>query len=197
MSPSKPDAATLDAMILGGVEDDLEAWEWLVSTPDADEAWATATRRRRRLDRVATAIQGRPWLARLTSSILAYRPAAEAPELESVFVVGALEAALRDTGAVAESIAVQWGSVTTRSVRVGQTLRLRTQTQDEHVRCFYRWHGGEGNLSSGWTLEPGEAPVLLLACLNASDVSTVERAVATAGVVTGVLLVETHDGDSE
>lgn len=46
MSPSKPDAATLDAMVLGDVEDDPEAWEWLVSAPDAEEAWASASRQR-------------------------------------------------------------------------------------------------------------------------------------------------------
>lgn len=197
MSPSKPDAATLDAMVLGGVEDDPEAWAWLVSTPDADEAWANAARRRRRLDRVATAIQGRPWLARLTSSILARRPVAGAPALESVFVVGALEAALRETDEEAEAIVVEWGGVITRSVQVGQTLGLRMQPPAANVRCFYCWRGGEGELSGGWTLEPNEAPVLLLACLDASDASTVDRAVVTAEAVAGVLLMEAHDGDPD
>src|SRR5512132_854776 len=99
MSSSKPDTAALDAMLLGGVEDDLDAWEWLVSDPNGDEAWASASRRRRRIDRVAIAIQGRPWLARLMSSVLARRLATGAPELESAFMVGALEAALRATDA--------------------------------------------------------------------------------------------------
>lgn len=197
MSSSKPDAATLDAMLFGGVEDDLEAWEWLVSDPNADEAWASASRRRRRIDRIAIAIQGRPWLARLISSILARRLAVGAPVLESAFMVGALEAALRATDAATESIVVEWGGMTMRSVRVGQTLGLRTRAPAANVRLFYRWRGAEGELSGGWTLEPGEAPVLLFACVDARDASTVDRAAATAAAVAGVLLVETQDGETD
>ena len=197
MSPSKPDAATLDAMVLGGVEDDLEAWEWLVSAPDADEAWASASRQRRRIDRVASAIQGRPWLARITSSILARRFGTGTPLLESIFVVPALESALRETDAGAEPIIVEWGRVAVRPVRLGQTLGLRAREPVADVRFFYRWREGDGELPGSWTLEPGEAPVLLLACLDARDASTVERAMATAASVAGVLLVEAQDGETD
>lgn len=197
MSPSKPDAATLDAMVLGGVEDDLEAWEWLVSAPNADEAWASASRQRRSIDRIATAIQGRPWLARITSSILARRLGTRTPLLESIFVVPAMEFALRKTDAGVEPIILEWGRVAVRSVRLGQTVSLRVSELVADVRFFYRWREGDGELSGGWTLEPGEAPVLLLACLDARDASTVERAMATAAAVAGVLLVEAQDGETE
>jgi len=197
VSPSKPDAATLDAMVLGGVEDDLEAWEWFVSAPDADGAWASASRQRRSIDRVAMAIQGRPWLARITSSILARRLGTRTPLLESVFVVPALEFALRETDAGAEPIVVEWSRVAVRPVRLGRTIGLRASEPAAHVRFFYRWREGDGELSSGWTLESEEPPVLLLACLDARDVSTVERAMATAAAVAGVLLVEAQDGETD
>jgi len=197
VSPSKPDAATLDAMVLGGVDDDLESWEWLVSAPDGDEAWASASRQRRSIDRVAMAIQGRPWLARITSFILARRLGPRAPLLESVFVVPALEFALRETDAGAEPIIVEWGRVAVRPVRLGKTIGLRVSEPAADVRFFYRWREGDGELSGGWTLEPGEAPVLLLACLDARDASTVEHAMATAAAVAGMLLVEAQDGETD
>jgi len=197
VSPIKPDAATLDAMVLGGVEDDLEAWEWLVFAPDADEVWASASRQRRSIDRVAMAIQGRPWLARITSAILAHRLGIRTPLLESVFVGSDLEFALRETDAGAEPIIVEWGRVVVRPVRLGQTIGLRAREPVVDVRFFYRWREGDGELSGGWTLESGEAPVLLLACLDARDVSTVERAMATAAAVAGVLLVEAQDGETD
>jgi hypothetical protein len=65
------------------------------------------------------------------------------------------------------------------------------------VRFFYRSRDAEGELSSGWTLEPGEAPVLLVACLAARDASTVERAMATAATVAGVVLVEAADEEAD
>jgi len=197
VSPSKPDAATLDAMVLGGVDDDLESWEWLVSAPDGDEAWASASRQRRSIDRVAMAIQGRPWLARITSSILARRLGTRTPLLESVFMGSALEFALRETDAGAEPIIVEWGRVVVRPVRLGQTIGLRAREPVVDVRFFYRWREGDGELSGGWTLEPGEAPVLLLACLDARDASTVEHAMATAAAVAGMLLVEAQDGETD
>jgi hypothetical protein len=184
-------------MVLGDVEDDPEAWEWLVSAPDAEEAWASASRQRRRIDRVATAIQGRPWLARITSSILARRYGTGTPLLESVFVVPALAFALRETDAGAEPIIVEWGRVAVRPVRLGKTIGLRASEPAADVRFFYRWHGGAGELPDSWTLEPGEAPVLLLACVDARDASTVERAMATAVAMAGVLLVEAEDGETE
>ncbi len=196
MSPSKPDAATLDAMVLGGVEDDLEAWEWLVSAPDGDEVWASASRQRRSIDRVAMAIHGRPWLARITSSVLARRIGIRTPLLESIFVAPALEFALRETDAGAEPIIVEWGRVAVRPVRLGRTIGLRASEPAADVRFFYRWREGDDELFSGWTLESGEAPVLLLACLDARDASTVERAMATAAAVAGVLLVEAQDGET-
>lgn len=197
MTPSKPDAATLDAMILGGVEDDLEPWEWLVSAPDADAVWASASRQRRSIDRVAIVIQGRPWLARITSFILARRAGTEVPLLESVFVVPTLETALRETDAEAERVIVEWGRLDVRAVRLGQTVDLRVRASPANVRFFYRWREGDGELSSGWTLESGEAPVLLLACLDARDASTVEHAMASAASMAGVLLVEAEGGESE
>jgi len=197
VSPSKPDATTLDAMVLGGVEDDPEAWEWLVSAPDADETWANASRQRRSIDRVAVAIQGRPWLARITSSVLARRRGTGMPLLESVFVGSALEFALRETNAGADPILVEWGRLTLRPVRLGRTIGLRASEPAADLRFFYLWHGGDGELSGGWTLEPGEAPVLLLACLDAGDASTVERAMATATAVAGVLLMEAQDGETD
>jgi hypothetical protein len=184
-------------MVLGGMEDDLEAWEWLVSAPDADGAWASASRQRRSIDRVAMAIQGRPWLARITSSILTRKLGTRTPLLESVFVVPALGFALRETDAGAEPIIVEWGRVSVRPVRLGRTIGLRASEPAADVRLFYRWHGGDGELSGGWTLEPGEAPVLLLACLDARDASTVERAMATAAAVAGVLLVDAEDGETD
>lgn len=43
----------------------------------------------------------------------------------------------------------------------------------------------------------GEATVLLLACLDARDTSTVDCAMATAAAVAGVLLVEAQDGEAD
>lgn len=197
MTPSKPDAATLDAMVLGGEEDDLEAWEWLVSAPDADAVWAGASRQRRSIDHVAIAIQGRPWLARLTSFILRHRAGTESPLVESVFVVPTLETALRETDAEAEPVLVEWGRLDVRAVRLGQTVDLRVRASPANVRFFYRWREGEGELSGGWTLESREAPVLLLACLDAFDTSTVEQAMASAVSMAGVLLVEVQGGEPE
>lgn len=184
-------------MLLGGEEENLEAWEWLMAAPDADTVWAGASRQRRSIDRVAIAIQGRPWLARITSFILARRAGTEAPLLESVFVVPNLETALRKTGADAEPIVVEWGQLDVRAVRLGQTVDLRVHASPANVRFFYRWREDEGELSGGWTLESGEVPVLLLACLDARDTSTVEHAMASAASVAGVLLVETQGRASE
>ena len=117
--------------------------------------------------------------------------------LESVFVVPALELALREADAGAEPIVVEWGRVAVRPVRLGRTIGLRASEPAADLRFFYRWREGDGELSSGWTLEPGEAPVLLLACLDARDASTVERAMVTAAAVAGVLLVEVQDGETD
>ncbi|HET7503073.1 MAG TPA: hypothetical protein VFK02_18760 [Kofleriaceae bacterium] len=184
-------------MILGGEDENLEAWEWLVAAPDADTVWASASRQRRSIDRVAIAIQGRPWLARITSFILARRAGTEAPLPESLFVVHNLETALRETGADAEPIVVEWGQLEVRTVRRGQTVDLRVRASPANVRFFHRWREGEGELFSGWTLESGEAPVLLLACLDSRDTSTVEHAMASAASMAGVLLVEAEGEEPE
>lgn len=195
MTLAKPDAATLDAMVLGGAEDDMEAWQWLLSAPEGEAVWSDAVRRRRRVDRVALAIQGRPWLARAILFVRSLPSGGHGPELKVVSELSplAIPLGLKET----QPLAVEWGGVVTRPTRLGDTVELRLPEPNGRVRCFYRSRDGEGVLDPPrWRLEPREAPVLLLACLDPGDAGSLEAASARAAAVAAVILVEEENGET-
>jgi len=199
MDPWKPDAATLDAMLDGSLDDD-GPWQWLVGVPDAAALWDGAVRRRRGLDLLACAIQGRPWLARAATTLIARAHPGGTPLLEAFVPVPELAMQLREAVVPpGESIELVWGALVPRPTLLGQTVALRARDPSTNVRCFYRRPDSDGPLpGAAWTLVAGEAPVLLLACLDVRDSSNIDAAIATAAAVAGVLLVEADkDGETD
>lgn len=162
-----PDPLTLDRMVLGTEEDDeLGAWRDLLASPDASMAWAAAVSRREHVDALAAVVVGHPWLA---SPMFEWRRLMRrAPSLASwsaeVRFASQLAASLaaRDSrdftlrpGAT-EVLEVSLGETVSVSLPPGAALRQVTDLGIHPTSLLE------------WTLEAGEAPVVLLA-VRASD----------------------------
>lgn len=195
-----PDVATLDAMVLGTAgANAAEAWEALVLEPGGAEAWDEAVARRRRIDALAYAARSGEWLSRVLRGIRrAARRKHSVPTIE-IFIdfpgapldelIGAtLGPVEEDPRAAAPSLA--WGQIIPIQVRLGDCVALRTSS-DAQLDVRYLSAGQEGTLPTHtWKLEPGEAPVLLVALVGGDSQAPVAQALATATAVAGVLLLE-------
>jgi hypothetical protein len=196
-----PDAGTLDALVIGADEpDDREAWEALVTLPGGAEAWLAAVARRRRMDQLAAATRGRPWLAR--AILLLSR---SARKLRSIPGIGlSVEHLDREMGALAEALLGSgeqldnaqpvrpiWGQIVTIRVNVGERIKLSSTSEEAPIDVRYLCNGQSGALPTRiWELEPGEAPVLLLALAGTSPDRPQDEAMAHATGLAGVLLLE-------
>jgi len=196
-----PDAGTLDALVIGASDpDDGAAWDALVKLPGGAEAWADAVARRRRMDILAGVVCGRPWLAScmLRLSTLARRIRTRtAVELLLEFPDAPLDALAGATlGPVDESFAdrairPRWGQIVPVGVRIGERVALRVVPDPPFVDVRYLSEGTNGSLPSRtWRLEPGEAPVLIVALLGTAAGSSLSDALEHATATAGVLLLE-------
>lgn len=195
------DAGTLDAIVIGTAEDDdLPAWESLVVQAGGSEAWSAATARRRRLDAMASAVLGRPWLARVLREVaiisrrLRSRPAVEPRFAFPDAQLQALTAAALgpdEGGAGGEEIQPAWGVIVPVRLRIGDRVAFEAPADSPAVEVRYLCQGRDGPLPrGGWRLESGEAPVLLLALFGADSVSTLSEALLQATAIAGVVLLE-------
>ncbi|MCY1031457.1 hypothetical protein OV207_08320 [Corallococcus sp. BB11-1] len=201
---SSLDAATLDAMVSGQDEEgDMEAWDLLLTSSEAADAWGQALERRLRIDGYSQALIAHPWIARFQGTLrtLARTLAASSTgDIEAVREQGFL---LGDLGQTAEAptrlAAPAWGRIETVLVPVGTTVGLRWMREHAGtLHFFYKTSTTEGALPEGlWRLEAGEAPVVLMACEGAGGATALEVALASSKRVTGVLLLEDALSDAE
>ena len=196
-----PDRGTLDALILGASEpEDDAAWEALVRHPGGERAWNDALARRRRMDLVASAIRGRPWLARAVQRLRTLgrtRKHTPGTELSFLFLDAELDDLASATLGPAEDqwdatpLQPEWGRVVSIRVRVGAAVSLQLSAGSEVVDVRYVCNGSEGNLPSRtWRLEPGESPVLLVALAGTSPELALDEAMTRSTGMWGMLLLE-------
>jgi hypothetical protein len=188
-------------MLVIGADDpeDRAAWEALVRLPGGAEAWRAAVARRRRMDLVTRAVRGRTWLASAMHrlSVLSRRlRTTPAVELCLAFPEAQLDAlADAELSPVDDSVADQevvprWGQTVPVHVQLGHQIGLNV-TDQATVDVRYLTHGRDGPLPSRtWRLEPGEAPVLLVALIGADAGSPLSEALAQATAAAGVLVLE-------
>ena len=157
-----PDPLALDRMVLGtDDDDDLGAWEDLLASPGASATWAAAVERRQRVDALAAVIAGQPWLAPV---MLGWRQAMRrapvlAPWSAEVRFASQLAATLAASDrrdftlepGDTEVLELALGETVSVSLPPGATLRQVTSLGVQPTRLL------------AWTLEPGEAPVVLVA----------------------------------
>lgn len=201
-----PDAGTLDALVLNtGDSEDEGAWEALVREPGGARAWRDAVARRRRTDLVASAIQGRPWLARAVRQLSMFaRQIGHAPKMDISIAfpdseLDALAAATlgpAEENDVAEIVQPRWGQTVPATIRVGNRITLRPPSEMDVIDVRYVCNGQEGSLPSRtWRLERGEAPVLLIALVATNSEETIAEAMKHARGIAAVLLLEQGNND--
>lgn len=194
MSPERPDPALLDDLVSGldGGDEADEAWQWLVRSPDGTAAWERAAARRRGLDRLAVAVAGRAWLARLLRMVRRARSASSAVPAFSIRV-NALDPAAALLGPAdsdgAHEIPVRWREVQIVEVAPGHRVRVVRDPARADI-VFYRYAKGEGALAGAWDMEPGDAPVLITICRDAAGAATADDALGRASDAAAVVLVE-------
>lgn len=196
-----PDAATLDALVIGTDDaDDRAAWEALVRLPGGEEAWHAAVTRRRRLDLLASSMRGRSWLASCVHrlSVLSRRVRAkpamglllEFPDLQLDALAGATLGPV-DEDFADRNVQPWWGETVPVHVRLGERITLNAATEHPVVDVRYLSDGREGSLPERtWRLEQGEAPVLLIALVGTDARSPLAVALTQATAAAGVLLLE-------
>jgi hypothetical protein len=199
-----PDRMTLDALVAGLEEQgDVEAWDWLLTSPGSANTWSEALERRLRIERYAQALIAHPWIAQAQSvlhALVRSRPRMSEGAIEAV--LGG-ELLLADLGpnepAPTRLVEAAWGRIEAVEVPVGTTVELRwVGEQQEPLRFFYKTPTSEGEMQEGlWKLEVGEAPVLLLACRGVEGDTTPSNALTSARGTVGVLLLEQSPGDAD
>jgi hypothetical protein len=192
--------ALLDSLVLATEEEEqLPAWEALLS-PEGAEAWEQALSRRQRLDTLADVVRDRPWLAwpLLVARRLARRMKAPPPLRVEALLGSAELGAMLGPQEEARVLPLTWGHIEPHTVEPGTHVRLQLQAAAEPVELFFARAGESAPLSSGaWDLEPGEAPVLLLACVGARGARNAEEALAMATAAAGLILLEAPTREGE
>ncbi|AKJ07774.1 hypothetical protein ATI61_107223 [Archangium gephyra] len=196
-----PHPALLDALVLAvDGEEQLAAWRSLLSQGGA-EAWEQAARRRRQLDTLARFVRAQPWLAHLMLQARRLARRMHTPPavgLEATLNLPGLGAMLGPSQEQPETVPLTWGRIEPRTLAPGTRVRLRLQTTLEPIALFFVRSGQSGPLPGGtWDLEPGEAPVLLLACTGAQGARHAEEAMGMATAVAGLVLLEAPPPDPD
>ena len=165
MSDERPIEDLIREILDGGpASREPAAWERVVAEPDAAEAWEAAVARRRRIDAHAQLVLGRPWLARLCREVRRV-----ARRVKSSHLAPALELAPGRLGHVlgpaegsplAVPLEVPWGETRSVSLPLGAVVTFA----DPSLTVRYETATGSGDLPTRtWELEPGDAPVALIA----------------------------------
>lgn len=159
--------------ILGGgpAAREPDAWERLVTEAGGGDAWERAVERRRALSGHAHLVRGRPWLARLSHGVrravrrlgaMSHAP----PTLELAQGPAGLALGPAEASPLAEALEVRWGDTRSVALPLGTTVTFR----DPRLTVRYQTPTASGDLPTRtWTLEPGDAPVALVAHLGAGE----------------------------
>lgn len=182
-------AGTLDA------EDERRAWAELLTHPGAPGKWQRAVQERTRLDGIARAVAGRPWLARqllLIAQVGRRFTTLPRHPLELWPSSALLEATLAPSNRDAEyMIELEWGRVLVSQVPVGSAVEIRPRDASVDLHVFGMSGGQEVSVSSrSWQLDKGESPVLLVAGIHGEKVATLRELLAQSAASAAVILVE-------
>lgn len=200
MKAERPDPGVLDDLVAGldeGEEADT-AWRWVVGDPDGTDTWHKAARRRESLDRLATAVLGRPVLARSLCLVRRIRGALSGRVAFGIDVAMPSPAAatLGPTNDEADMLAMlTWGGVETMRVRIDHTVRF-TPREPGEVTLFYEYAKGAGRFAGRWKMEPGDAPVLIVACRSGGAFERMQDALLRASDAVAVVLLEDAAADA-
>lgn len=183
------DPSTVDDLLEGGGEAD--DWAALVASPAAAEHWSEARTRREKVDAIASAVEGHPWLA---ERLLLVRRAARStsPAAGAGLVVQVLPSELSLTldmgGYGPRSMSLPWGRTELVSLRLGEVIHVDPMLART---VFYETTSASGRLPSAWRMEAGESPVLIV--LVGATVPDLPAAMTT-GPLAALVLVEAHPG---
>jgi hypothetical protein len=156
-----PDLLTLERMVLGG-EDDRDAWEDLLSTPEAHNAWGAAVLRRQRIDTFAALLATYPWLA---TPMLTLRRAMRR-HLAGTWSGATLDLSspLSATLSVDAPRAVTLGLAETRVLELAPGMTVGVTTLPAGTRLRRLTDVDEQPFDApGWQMEAGDGLVVLLA----------------------------------
>lgn len=191
------DQGTLHCLIAGTLDADEErqAWLDLASHPGAPVRWQKAVQQRARLDSLVKAVSGRPWLAQQLLMIAKVgRRLKHLPRhpLELWPSSALLEATLAPSSRDGEyMIELEWGRVLTYPVPIGSAVEIRPRDARADLQVFGVSGGQEVTVTSrSWQLEPGEAPVLLVAGIHGEKLATLRELLAHSTAAAAVVLVE-------
>lgn len=190
------DSGTLDALLAGALDcaDEERAWQDIIQSPEGGAAWDAALRRQRETALLAGAIRGRPWLASILGRLgrLRRRPGHPPGWQLELWERGALIRATlgaEHTGQAAP-IRLAWGEVQTRPVPLGATVELVAAPGEPVVVIGLCCQAEQILVHRMWRLEPGEAPVLLVALAGSAAGLSLAEALAAGHPLAGVLLLE-------
>lgn len=155
-----PDPFTLDAMVLGTDAGVLEPWLGLLSAPDAARRWQEAVMRRRSLDGLALALRQRPWLAPLLRTWeQGYRRLVRSSTWSIPLDQG--PPSLPDlSGPSPRRTVMHAGRVEVVELSQGETIHF--PVPDDLAVIVLTDQGVGTEPLQAWTLEAGEAPVVLV-----------------------------------
>lgn len=191
------DYGSLHCLLTGtlDVDEEQRAWAELVSHSGAPVRWQRAVQQRTRLDSLAKAISGRPWLAQqLLMLAKVGRRLKHLPRhpLELWPSAALLEATLAPSSQDGEfMIELEWGRALTYQVPVGSAVEIRPRDASADLQVFGVSGGKEVAVTSrSWQLELGEAPVLLVAGIHGEKLATLRELITHSAASAAVVLVE-------
>ncbi len=189
MTGMKLDRIVLDAAVAGVLDGEDDLWSDLIAAPDAHSAWESAAARRAEIDAAALAVIAHPVLARWSE---VFRRAVKQAWTAPVAIREPLGATLT----VRESATAKAGEVAVVAVELGSNVII---SPVENTKWLWRDARGKvGVLNrSGWRMDSGDAPVLLLAVPGDLPADDVDWTVVAGVVVAAVVLVEASSSISK
>lgn len=155
-----PDAIALDALVLG-TDDDRESWGDLLASPRAADLWHAAVERRGGLDDFAAVLTAHPWLAAPSIALRRAMRRVREPVWPGAILglSSPLAASLGTTEA--SSVALAHGETRLLQVAHGNSVRIELPTGTQLRRLTEQ--GEEPFDAPGWTMDPGDGVVVLVA----------------------------------
>jgi len=155
-----PDPIALDALVLG-TDDDRETWGDLLASPRAADLWHAAVERRGALDDFAAVLTAYPWLA--GPSIGLRRAMRRARGSAWPGAILDLSSPLTASLGAPEtsSVALTQGETRVLEVAHGNSVRIELPAGTQLRRLTEQ--GEEPFDAPGWTMDPGDGVVVLVA----------------------------------
>ena len=182
MTGAKLDRVLLDAAVAGVLDDD-DFWADLIVTSDGHSQWESAIATRAEIDAAALAIIAHPLVARWSE---VFRRGVPASWTAPIWIRGPSGATL----AGHEQVSAKAGETTVVAAEIGNDVVV---SGIPNTKWLWRdARGATGTLGlTGWKMEIGDAPVLLLAVLNDPQFQSDLNAAVDAGlVVAAIVLIE-------